>query len=929
MRARMTVLLGALLCLAALDPAPASAEFGLKNLSFTLETEDASAASAAGSHPFAATTTLDANSRTDVQLGEVPDGAVKDLSISPPVGLVANPTAIAPCSNAEFTTIVAGRTSCPDATALGTTEVVVGLDHPEDWLVGVYNLPPPPGVAARIGFVVLGVPVTIDLGISQLPPYNPTVDAVNIAQIIRFYGSRVTIWGNPASPVHDEERGACFSTPAADKCSVVLPEKPFLTAPRSCTGPLLTTFRARSWQDPTTWLAYPVQSPAGMSGCAKLPFAPRIDSVPTTTSAESPSGLRFNLEIDDEGLTSPSGTAGSDIRKAVVELPEGVTANPSLAEGLATCSEGQLERESLDSAPGEGCPQASKIGEVEVETPLLEGKLPRGEVFIATPYENRFGSLLALYITIREPQAGIFVTLAGKVEPDPETGQLVTTIDEAPQLPVSDFRFRFREGARSPLITPPLCGTYVTKATFTPHANPTAPYAATSSFGIGSGPNGQGCPSGGVPPFRPGFAAGSTNNAGGSYSPFYMRLTRQDGDQDLTRFSATLPPGMIAKLAGTARCGEAQIAAAKAKSGKAELASPSCPESARIGRTLAGAGVGSQLTYVPGSLYMAGPFGGAPLSVVAITPAVAGPFDVGTVVVRQALEVDRRTARVSAVGEHSDPIPHILAGIPLKVRDVRVYVDKPQFTLNPTSCDPYEVGAKLWGGGANVFSVADDAPVSMAQRFQAAGCQALPFKPRLSLKLKGGTKRGAHPALRGEYRPRPGDANLEGLVLRLPKSAFLDQGHIRTICTRLQFAEDACPKEAIYGHAKAVTPLLDEPLEGPVYLRSSNNKLPDFVADLQGLIDVEAVARIDSVRGGIRATFSEVPDAPLTKVVVQMQGAKKGLIVNSRNLCRGENRAAVRLRAHNGKARNLRPVVKASGCGKQRSAKRRIARRPR
>jgi hypothetical protein len=282
-----------------------------------------------------------------------------------------------------------------------------------------------------------------------------------------------------------------------------------------------------------------------------------------------------------------------------------------------------------------------------------------------------------------------------------------------------------------------------------------------------------------------------------------------------------------------------------------------------------------------------------------------------------ALRVDPRSGQVQVDGAASDPIPHILAGIPLKVRDIRVHADRPDFTLNPTSCELFSVPAQLWGGGADVFSPADDAPVSLSERFQAANCAKLGFKPRLALRLRGGTERGAHPALRSVFRPRPKDANLSDLVLRLPRSAFLEQAHIRTICTRLQFAADSCPAGAVYGHAAAFTPLLDQPLKGPVYLRSSNHDLPDLVIGLHGLVDVEAVARIDSVKGGIRATFSDLPDAPIAKVTVEMQGGRKGLIVNSRDLCAKRSRALAKLSAHNGRRRNLRPLIRVS-CAKQR-----------
>jgi hypothetical protein len=333
------------------------------------------------------------------------------------------------------------------------------------------------------------------------------------------------------------------------------------------------------------------------------------------------------------------------------------------------------------------------------------------------------------------------------------------------------------------------------------------------------------------------------------------------------------------------QCPDRLIAQIAAKSGREELASPTCPADSRIGSVFAGAGAGSQLTYVPGSIYLAGPLGKAPLSVLAVVPAVAGPFDVGVVTTRQALDLDPVSAQVEVDGALSDPIPHILAGIPLAVRDIQVSVDRPQFTLNPTSCLKKTIASALWGGGLDPFSPFDDAPVARSQRFQAANCASLGFKPRFSLSLEGGTRRGGHPALTAQVRPRPGDANLARAVARFPRSTFLDQAHIRTVCTRVQFAASSCPPGSIYGRVKAFTPLLEEPLKGPVYLRSSDNLLPDLVFDLHGLVDIEASARTDSVKGKLRVTFPSIPDAPVSKVLVQMQGGKKGLLINSRNIC--------------------------------------------
>jgi hypothetical protein len=587
-----------------------------------------------------------------------------------------------------------------------------------------------------------------------------------------------------------------------------------------------------------------------------------------------------------------------------------MTVNPSQAEGLEVCSEADLERETLAAAPGEGCPQASKVGTIEVESPLVNAIL-KGSLFIAAPYENLAGdSLIAVYVVIKDPDLGILVKQPVKVEPDPVTGQLVSTAAEMPQLPFSSFRLHFREGARAPLISPPGCGTFATTAKLYPYSG-TAPVESSSSFQLISGPDNSPCPSAAAP-FHPGFEAGTNNNAAGSYSPFYMRLSRKDGEQDLTKLSFVLPSGVVGKIAGVPFCPEAGIAQAQSRTGahggSEELADPSCPAASQVGRTVAAAGVGSQLTYVPGKLYLAGPFHGDPLSVVSITPAVAGPFDAGTVVVRAALALNPVTGEAEVDGSASDPIPHILQGIPLNVRDLRVYADRPEFTLNATSCAEEQARATLFGGGT-LLAPQPDTPVGLQARYQAADCASLGFQPKLGVKLKGGTKRGKFPQLRAVYTARAGDANLKRLALRFPRSEFIEQGHFRTICTRVQYAANACPAAAIYGHVRAWSPLLDEPLQGPVYLRSSNHNLPDAILVLHGIVDIEVAVRIDSVHGHLRATVENAPDAPVSRAIVDMQGGQKGLFVNSTNICAAKYRAEAQLVAQSGKRLKLEPVV--------------------
>lgn len=912
----------------ALLPAAAAADegFGFKNFSVSFAKEGGAEATEAGSHPYSQSVSFDLNTKL-VTGGEVPINAVKDLKVELPPGFTGNPFAVKPCSNAELLEIVDARSSCPDSAAIGIVDTRVGSTSPGDKFSPVYNLSPPPGVAARIGFVVpegSGVPFTIELSVNPNPPYNLIAFPKDVPQPLRVYGSTLTVWGVPGDPAHDPERGNCLrpdGTLSGKECKGGA-ERPFLLMPRSCTGTLTTTLTADPWQEPGAWLDPPLaaQSPA-MQDCAALHFGPEISARPTNHAAESPTGLDFGLDVKDEGIENPKGRALSDIKKAVVTLPEGMTVNPSQAEGLGVCSEDALKGETAFSGPGEGCPQSSKIGTVEVETPLLEGQILRGGLFVASPYTNRFGTLLALYMTIKDPELGVNVILAGRVEPDPKTGQLVTTFDDLPQQPFSHFRLHFREGGRSPLVTPPLCGTYTTTALFYPWANPTSPFETTSSFKVESGPGGGPCPAGGNPPFSPGFVAGTIDNGAGRYSPFYMQLTRHDGNQDLTRFSSILPPGVVGKIVGVSKCPQALVEVAKTLTGPhggaEELAHPSCPSSSLIGHTLSGAGVGPELTYVPGFLYLGGSYHGDPLSVIAITPAVAGPFDAGTVVVQEALKLNPVTAEVEVDGSASDPIPHILKGIPLKVREIRVLTDRPQFTLNPTSCEAEVTRATLWGGGANVFSTADDLPFARTAPFQAANCARLGFKPKLAIKLKGGTKRGGHPALKAIVTPRTQDANFAGAVVTLPHSAFLDQAHIRTICTRVQFSAGVgnganCPAGAIYGHAKAWSPLLDEPLKGPVFLRSSSHNLPDLVVALHGIVDITLDSRIDSIHGGIRSSFEAVPDAPVSRFILEMQGAKKGLIVNSTNLCGAAHRANAELDAQNGAKLQTHPALGAS-----------------
>jgi uncharacterized repeat protein (TIGR01451 family) len=939
--------------------------FGFDALDFKIDGADGAPFTQSGGQPEDITVPIDLNTVTapDPYGPMYPAEPPRDIVAELPPGLVGNPTGLSTCTVAELANSegLGPRPLCPSSSQVGiaalrTKGSVLIKDYGANGPSSLFNMEPPPGSAARFGFNVFGVVAVLDAHLRPNGDYGLDVGSTNISEGIALAGVSTTFWGRPAAAIHNPERSCPGELPAR-ATGVTCPggeDVPFLRMPTSCTGPLPLTVHADSWEHPArfdesglpdlsdpNWTSASTQThkgpgypylpkdwgaPIGTTGCSKVPVKAKLAATPSSLETETPTGLGVQVEVPNQGLVSPGGLSSSDIKDVKVTLPRGVTINPSQAEGLGVCSSAQYESSKLEFNPDgqHGCPSDSKIGTVEVKTPLLEETVP-GSVYIAKPYDNPFNSLLAIYIVLEEPQRGILVKLAGEVRTNETTGQIETEFKDLPQLPFSTFDFHFREGARAPLVTPPTCGTYTTEALFTPWSDESRTLESSSSFEIAKGIGGAPCPPGGTPAFKPSFSAGSINNNAGSFSPFIMRLTRQDGEQDMTRFSAVLPPGVLGKLAGVAKCPEAAIAIAKAKSGNQEIASPSCPANSQIGRSTVGAGVGSVLTYVPGKVYLGGPFHGDPLSVIAITPAVAGPFDVGTVVVHEALTLNPKTAEVEVDGAASDPIPHILKGIPAKLRDLRVYVDRQDFILNPTSCDPSQTNATLFGGGGNAFSTLDDVPVSLSDRFQAASCASLGFKPKLALNLKGGTKRGGHPGLSALYVPKEGNANIKALTVRLPRSAFLDQAHIKTICTRVQFAAKSCPKAAQYGYIKAWTPLLEEPLEGPVYLRSSNHKLPDLLFDLHGLVDIEVAVRIDSQKGGIRATLEDSPDAPLSKVVLRMQGGKKGLIVNSRNLCGATSKANVEFTGQNGKQSTATPVMRADcgGKGRKGSHKRR------
>jgi hypothetical protein len=841
----------------------------------------------AGAHTdltTAFTIATDPASETDSHGYKAPYARTKDLIVNLPPGLIGNPNSVPQCTPVQFSTAFSGG-GCPNDSQVGVVRFSLYQFNQAAFFEPVYNMVPPGegDTVARLGVYAASLPTFINIGVRSEDDYGLTATLEGLNASAAVVTATTTIWGVPAAPGHDRER----QTPseAFNGVSESPPRppggdpRPFLTNPTRCGVPQQVSILSDSYQLPGQFAPPAIAPLPPIDGCDEVEFHPSLTVTPTSHEAAAPSGLDATLNMPQNETVD--GLATSQLRDAVVTLPRGMTIAAGAADGLAACSEQQVGYKTRASAH---CPDAAKIGSAEIDVPALSRTL-HGSIYQRTP---ELGHLFRIWLVSDE--LGLHLKVPGDIHLDPVTGQITSLFLDTPQAPVRNFELHFKSGPRAPLANPGVCGVYQTHYELSPWSgNPAVLGDAPMTID-------QGCGTGG---FSPQLSAGTTDPTAGAYSPFVLSLVRQPGEQNVSSLDVSLPPGLLAKLAGVAVCAEGSAAVG------------ACPAGSQVGTTTVASGPGSSPLWIPQpgkdptAVYLSGPYKGAPYSLTVKVPAQAGPFDLGTVITRAGIYVDPETTQVTV---RSDPLPQILEGVPVTYRTIQVDVNRPGFTLNPTSCAAMSVRARVESVEGSVANPANP--------FQVGSCASLPFRPRLSLSLKGSTKRSGHPILRAELRAGAGDANIAKAVVALPHSEFLAQEHIRTICTRVQFAAGTCPAGAVYGHARAISPLLDQPLEGPVYLRSSSNLLPDLVADLNGPIHIVLVGRIDSFKGGIRTSFGMVPDAPVSKFVLRMEGGKKGLLANSRDLCISTNRASVSLVAQSGKAVRSRPPLR-DGCPKK------------
>ena len=886
---------------------------------------------AAGHPPFGITQFI-VRHKTELT-HEEPEVDMKTLRVDLPVGLSVNPGATPQCELGEGQH--PNALTCPPSSKVGDSYVTVSPEGvplaPPITLppIPVFNLKPKFGQPARFGFSVPN-PVIVE------PPSDVYLEA-DVAWDFDYHEG-FTIHVPKSAGIRLLKNRLIFEGQSHVPPGVGY----FLTTPSTCFDPsqpghthtYSTYARADSLQNPDP--AFPngspfVESPlppgTSPKSCNTIPFNPSIAVEPGTKQVDAPAGAVTELKLPVE--PNPAGQETSTLRVARVTLPQGMGLNPSAANGLKACTDAQFGKGTRNPV---ACPPESKIGTAILTTPPLpEGPLV-GNVYVGNQLSRDplSGNLYRIFVHAKSDRYGVDVRLTGNVVANPKTGQLTPVFDEPakidplrgeevphglPQVPFTNFKLDLDDGPKAVLSSPPTCGPNNASSQLTPWSEQFGGKGASPSakFSLSSQPGGGACPKTMAQrPFSPGFSAKPKSDQARAFTPFSTFISRPPGEQELKGIDVALPKGATAKLKGVPYCPPKAIAAAADRSGTAERKNPSCPKDSKIGIAKVEAGTGPSPLEIEGTAYLAGPHKGASLSILIVTPAIAGPFDLGNVVVRVPLFVQPENARIHP---KTDDIPDVFAGTKLDIRSVFLNINRDNFTLNGTNCRKGGTVGGIFGGGGNPLNPNAYSTFKVNDPFQAKGCKKLKFRPKLNLRVFGNMQRAKNPKLRAVLKARKGDANIRRASVALPHALFLDQASLATICTRVQFP-DNCPKKSIYGKARAFSPLLGKPLEGPVYLRSSDNPLPDMVAHLEGQVTIDLVGKIDSFKGGIRTTFGRVPDVPVSKFVMVIPGGKRGLLVNSTNLCADPVKAIIRLRGQNGKKVNRKPKLRTQ-CGKR------------
>jgi hypothetical protein len=844
--------------------------------------------------------------------------AARNVIFQAPEGIFGNPYAITHCTSSDFAT-----DQCPSDSQAGLITVYSNYEGETHKLLGtapLFNVEPLGEQTALLAFNVptLNIPINIPVVVRTSSDYGLTFTVQEISQSTPLAGADLTIWGFPAIDAHNGERfpkgslGKPSNCPGLADTSCIkgptaagIPARPLTDNPTTCAGPLVTKLTVQTYQDPANPTTVEGTYPA-TTNCDLEVFNPVLYASPTTSATDSASGL--NLELSAPQFLGFANSP-SEVRAATVTLPPGFTINPDAADGQTACSD---ELANFDSEAPAECPDSSKIGTFAIGTQALPGTLD-GSVYIGEP---KPGNQYRLFLVASG--FGINAKLIGSVRPDPGTGQLTIYFEDLPQVPFDDFQLHLFSSDRGLMATPTHCTIYETRAHFFPWNDVLPDQKSSQVFGLNTGPGGGLCP-GVKRPFHPRLVAGTSKPVAGAFSDFSLKLDRDDGDQFLGDLNFKLPPGFTGDLRGIPYCPEAAIVAAANQAGRAEQGAPSCPTASQIGTTNVSAGPGSHPFHAVGKMYLSGPLKGAPLSLAAVTPALAGPYDYGVVVVRVALHIDPLTAQVTAI---SDTVPSIIGGIPIRMRSIQVNIDRPSFAINPTNCDALSVDSQGIGDQGTV--------TDFSSYFNTINCATLPFKPKMTVRQIGrrNTVRARNPQMQFDLRTRPGDANIKSISVTLSHAFEIDQRHLGNICSEKELAATQCAGRTPIGKAVTTTPLLDQPLSGPAYAVSGSGGLPRLAFVLNGQVNLVPRADTKTTAGGqLKTTVPVVPDAPIGHFRLTVFGGKAGYLINTRDICAHTPVTKIDYTAQNGKTRSEAVKLKASCDKKSKARHKRGARR--
>jgi hypothetical protein len=888
---RAVTLLGCLACLLvgilAFGDRTARADFGFApgQASQLLSTTQA------GAHPdlrlnFAL------NKTPNAYTGDV-DGALRSVDVSLPAGLVGNAQATPVCDVGAVLTDPmqsGGEPPCPLNTVVGFVTATLNDGYGQySQPAFIFNIKPYKNEPAAFGMWPY-FPARLDTSVGPDGGYRIRATTNDIPEALPIEGIQVRLFGVPADhngpyvggpeQFADGNGGRIIGDPGQGK------RIPLLTNPTACTGqPLVTDLSITDWSPPGVTKSTQLTNPA-VSGCDQLKFRPTIRVVPSTRVAGAPAG--YSVDVDIPQSDDPNALATPNLEDAKIVFPEGVVLSPSVAHGLDGCSDAQI---GLRTNATEQCPVASKIGTIRVTTPLLADPLD-GEVYVGSPLP---GNRYRVFFSINSH--GVIVKLEGKVTLDPQTGQITSTFLDNPHLPFSNLHVEFQDGPNAPLANPSTCGVKTVTSTLTSDAGQTASPSGTFSIDSGCNPRA----------FAPTWTSGSQGSAAGASSPFELRISRNDGDQEIDRVSADMPAGLLGYVSKIGRCSAVAAAAG------------TCPASSQIGETTVSAGPGSDPFAVDGQVFLTDGYDGAPFGVLFHTHVVAGPYDLGDVNVRGKITVDPVTA---ALHVESASLPRILEGVPLQIRSMRVLLDRDGFMRNPTSC-----GVKAITG---VLTSISGVTSAVSSPFQVAGCDQLALTPDLDMALSGAkqTTDGKHPAIQAVLTQPAGQAAIKKASVRLPLSLALDPDNAQALCEFVdgQKTEPTCPAGSIVGTATATTPILNEPLSGPVYfvknirLDAKTGRqiktLPTLVIPLKGE-GVSLVIRGSSsvVDDHLVTTFDNLPDAPVSKFVLNLNGGQHGiLVVSDADICKSTQVAEQEIDGQNNKQADAKLAMGTPDC---------------